>query len=154
MGSEYSEEKLEYIDTSDFKQKWILDPKGYFLIRIDAEKDLIEVGHCHNVNTPDWHQNNKPKKAFSGKTPESIMYAIIDYDLISILDHAAYLGKELQKAHLALKLGLTYQQDSELKINPNCQNKILVERLPPVNTPDGMNAAQELISTKHLLVCT
>ena len=38
-----SEEQLECIDTSDFKQKWILDPKGYFLIRIDSQKDLIEV---------------------------------------------------------------------------------------------------------------
>ena len=45
------------------------------------------------------------------------MYKTIDKGFLSRLDHAAYLGKELQKAYLALKLGLAYQQDSELKID-------------------------------------
>ena len=25
---------------------WVMDPKGYFLIKIDREKNLIRVGYC------------------------------------------------------------------------------------------------------------
>ena len=95
------------IDASDFEQKWIKDPKGYFLIRINKSKKLIEVGHCTN--------NHKMIHIIKGKTPESIMYKIIDLKYVSLLDHAAYLGKELQKAYLAMKNSeFAYCQDSRL----------------------------------------
>ena len=98
---------MKVIDASNFKKKWILDPKGYFLIRINKEKQTIEVGHCK--------KNNQVLTIITGKNPEEIMYKIIDCGFVSSLDHAAYLGKELQKAYFALKFGLEYVQDSELK---------------------------------------
>jgi len=98
---------MKEIDASNFQQKWQLDSEGYFLIRINKENQTIEVGHCL--------QDNKVIIKIIGKTPEEIMYKIIDEKLLSLLDHAAYLGKELQKAHTALKYGFEYIQDSELK---------------------------------------
>ena len=41
---------------------------------------------------------------------EALYKMIIKSDLVSRLDHAAYLGKELIKAELALKLGMSYVQ--------------------------------------------
>ena len=98
---------MDDIDATGFNQNWILDPKGYFLIRINKEAQTIEVGHCI--------ENNQVKTKITGKTPEEIMYKIIHENLISLLDHAAYLGKELQKAHTALKYNINYIQDSELQ---------------------------------------
>ncbi|MDP2925993.1 MAG: DUF4346 domain-containing protein [Nanoarchaeota archaeon] len=98
---------MEEIDANGFKQKWNLDPKGYFLIRINREKKIIEVAHCL--------KNNEIIRIIIGKTPEEIMYKIIDEGHISLLDHAAYLGKELQKAHIALIYDFEYIQDSDIK---------------------------------------
>lgn len=102
-----AEEVKEEIDATGFPQKWKLDPKGYFLIRINRDEQRLEVGHCSN--------DNKLIRVIRGDTPESVMYKIIDLNLIELLDHAAYLGKELQKAYIAMKHGFTYCQDSELK---------------------------------------
>jgi len=86
-------------------QNWKLDKKGYFLIRI--QKGFIEVGHCVN--------DNVPCKLVKGKNVEELIYKIIDLGLISDLEHAAYLGKEVQKAFVCLKLGKNYIQDEVFK---------------------------------------
>ncbi|MBI2145829.1 DUF4346 domain-containing protein [Candidatus Woesearchaeota archaeon] len=103
---EIKEEIKEAIDADGFRQKWVLDPAGYFLIRINPEQQMIEVGHCTN--------EHKLIRIIKGKTPEEIMYKIIDEGWVSLLDHAAYLGKELQKASIALHYNFKYCQDSEL----------------------------------------
>jgi dihydropteroate synthase len=41
------------------------------------------------------------------------MDTILKMELVSRIEHAAYLGQELKKAELALKLGRSYAQDDE-----------------------------------------
>ena len=107
-----SEEVGQKINATGFQQKWILDPKGYFLVRINQEDQILEVGYC----TPD----NKLVGVISGKEPEEIMYKAIELEWLSLLDHAAYLGKELQKAHTAMKNNeFKYVQDSPLERSDN-----------------------------------
>ena len=45
-----------------------------------------------------------------------IIHAFVKRKLISRLDHAAYLGKEIEKALIALKYRLSYVQDEDLEI--------------------------------------
>jgi dihydropteroate synthase len=54
-----------------------------------------------------------------GKNAEDIYRTIIDLGLVSLFDHAAYLGSELQKAQIALVTGKSYLQDMPLfsKVN-------------------------------------
>ena len=111
---EIVEEVQKKIDANGFKQKWVLDPKGYFLIRVNKENQLLEVGHCT--------VENKLIKVFHGSVPEEIMYKVIEENCISLLDHAAYLGKELQKAYFAMKNDLNYVQDSLLEENREEEN--------------------------------
>lgn len=92
----------------DELKDWRMDPKGYFLIRVDREKQRIEVGHCAQLN--------KVSTKITGTTPQEIYFVACERGLLSRLDHAAYLGKELAKAHLALKHGLRYEQDEELDL--------------------------------------
>ncbi len=97
--------KAEYDDDKEF----VLDPKGYFLIRVDHHKKLIEVGFCGKRNVVE-------AKIF-GTTPRDIYNTIAREKLIERPEHYAYLGRELQKAYIALKLGLKYVQDDELDFN-------------------------------------
>jgi len=87
---------------------WSQDPKGYFLIRVDREKKVIELGFCR--------ENNIIDVIIRGEIPQEIYYTAVKKNLISKLEHAAYLGKELEKAYLALKNDLEYVQDEELEI--------------------------------------
>lgn len=88
--------------------KWEQDPKGYFLIKVDKKEKVIRVGFCTN--------DNKMTKEFIGKTAEELYHTILAYDIISVLAHAANLGRELAKAEIALEYDLEYVQDDKLQI--------------------------------------
>lgn len=93
----------------DDAKEFVLDPKGYFLVRLDRDKKLIEVGFCGKRNTVE--------TKIIGKNPREIYMTILREKIIDRPDHAAYLGKELHKAHLALELDLPYVQDDDLDIS-------------------------------------
>lgn len=76
-----------------------------FKIFIDNEKGKINVIY---------HHEKKPKLRFIGKNAEKIYKEILSRKLIKSLEHSAYLGKELEKAEIALKLGRNYIQDEPL----------------------------------------
>jgi ferredoxin len=93
----------EYDDSKEFA----LDPAGYFLIRINKEKKVIEVGFCN--------ERNKLILKVTGKKPIDIYHTIINKEKLPIRkDHCSYLGRELQKAYVALQKNLDYVQDDEL----------------------------------------
>jgi len=94
---------------------WVMDPKGYFLIAIDRETNLLRVGYCIFRKI-----GNKPindmVSVISGKTAIEIVNTLIKCKYISSLQHAADMGIELCKAELALKYKLDYVQDKDLEI--------------------------------------
>lgn len=59
-----------------------------------------------------------------GDDAKSISDTVVENKLISRLDHAAYLGRELKKAEIALKLGKNYVQDSELNFGIYSSNDL------------------------------
>lgn len=81
---------------------WELDPLGPFRIGIlsDTSGGRIIAEHEGAV--------------IVGSTAREIIETIIDLGLISKVDHAGYLGCELQKAEIALHLGRSYSQDDDL----------------------------------------
>ena len=93
-----------YDDNKDF----MLDPNGYFLIRIIPETKEIEVGFCG--------AKNKVEIIVRGKKPIDIYHTISKLKLISRMEHSSYLGRELQKAFIALQKGIKYVQDDELEV--------------------------------------
>ncbi len=90
----------------DRLKDWRMDPKGYFLIRVNHKEKSLEVGYCKKVNTIDI--------IIQGKTAMDVFNTIIREGLVSSLQHAADLGAELQKAEIALHLDIEYVQDSPL----------------------------------------
>jgi len=87
---------------------WKEDPAGFFTIKPFLAEGLIKVRY---------YQNHKLQYLLVGKTPEELYYKITSRGLISRMEHAAYLGKELEKAFLALKYNLKYVQDAPLDLS-------------------------------------
>jgi len=83
---------------------WIQDKPGYFLIRINKTNKTIEVGFCEQLN--------KVKHRIIGKNAKEIGIQIFKMKLIKRIDHAIYLGRQLMKAEMCLKLGFSYVQDA------------------------------------------
>jgi len=94
---------------------WEMDPKGYFLIKIDKENNLIRVGYClfKKLGNNSIHDMIAE---INGITALEIVNTLIDKNYISSLQHAADMGIELNKAELALKYNLNYIQDKDLTI--------------------------------------
>ncbi len=88
---------LSFIEAEEEK-KFVRDPKGDFKIWL-AEGKIV----CSHE-----------KLNIVGKDAKSIFDTILKAGLVSRLDHASYLGRELKKAEIALKLGKNYTQDQEL----------------------------------------
>jgi hypothetical protein len=101
---EITMEKPEEIDATGLERPWRLDPKGYFLIRINEELGKLEAAFCDL-------KENKVRKVIRGDTPIEVYTAILKEELVTMLDHAADIGVELQKAYIALKDGKKYTQD-------------------------------------------
>jgi len=83
------------------------DRKGWFKIAVDRE-----LGEIAAIHYPPGME--EPDVVVRGRDSQMIYQTIIREGLVSKLDHAAYLGKELEKAHIALVLGRSYVQDRSL----------------------------------------
>lgn len=84
-------------------ERLVPDPAGYFVVYPDRARSLLLVEHYTNAGVLD--------ATIEGATPTSIYATIIERNLISRLDHAAYLGRELARAAHALTSGEPYVQD-------------------------------------------
>lgn len=87
-----------------------LDKTGWFLISINRERGEIIAEHYIGYGI-----EAKAHCRIIGKTVEEIVGTITKLGLVSDFYHAAYLGKELQKAEIALKTGKQYEQDKPLE---------------------------------------
>lgn len=84
------------------------DPQGYFVIFVDAANHRLLLEHYGN--------DGALRHRLAGPDAESLSTALVEGELVSRLDHAAYLGRELAKAELGLRYGLTYRQDEPLEL--------------------------------------
>lgn len=80
-----------------------MDKAGYFVILPQPERQIIVVEH--------YAYDNTLQRVIDGKDARSIYWTIIRADWVTQLSHAAYLGKELAKAELSMKMGFKYVQE-------------------------------------------
>ncbi|VAX14574.1 Tetrahydromethanopterin S-methyltransferase subunit A homolog [hydrothermal vent metagenome] len=84
-------------------QRLRLDPAGYFVVYPDQQHKQITLEHYSNKGVLD--------RIFNATDPAALYTTVIDAGLISRLDHAAYLGRELARAEHSLINGEAYVQD-------------------------------------------
>ena len=101
---EITMDKPKEIDSTGIERPWWLDPKGYFLIKVNEDLGKIEAAFCDL-------KENKVRVIIRGDNPVEVYTAILKEDLVSMMDHAFDLGVELEKAYIALKEGKKYTQD-------------------------------------------
>lgn len=82
-----------------------MDRAGYFVIIPQHRREIIVVEH--------YSYDNRLLRVIEGKDARSIYWTIIKNGWVTQLSHAAYLGKELMKAELSIKLGFRYVQDGQ-----------------------------------------
>ena len=128
MAIEDLKRQNEITDKKLSKRDIVLDPYGYFIIKIDQIKKQIIVEHYLNnidskgialdplTNKPiqcDKKNKRQYNKIFEGNTAKEIGILITEKNknLISKYDHALYLGRELQKAEECLLKNNEYIQD-------------------------------------------
>lgn len=106
-----------------------LDPAGYFLIKLDREAGELVAEHYANgideqgqATDPETGEviscrgagPRLPQATYRGRTAKELGIALCEGEgphPLSCLDHALYLGRELQKAEAALESGREYVQD-------------------------------------------
>jgi len=81
------------------------DPAGYVKVTIDRSRGVIAASHF---------RAGRATCVIEGSGAEEVCDELIARGLVSTLSHATYIGRELYKAELALKLGKSYVQDEEL----------------------------------------
>ena len=80
-----------------------MDKAGYFVILPQPDTGNILVEH--------YSYDNTLLRVIEGQDARTIYWTVIENGWVSLLSHAAYLGKELTKAELSLQLGFPYRQD-------------------------------------------
>ena len=120
---------IKLLDDKLSKRKIELDPKGYFIIKIESlTNELILEHYLNNIDqkgraidpesgepigckTKSRHQ---PNNIYRGKSAKQVGIQISEGNSplpISRIDHAIYIGRELQRAEQCLINGEQYIQD-------------------------------------------
>ena len=94
--------KCWHRESQDYKA----DPAGFFVIQVSSQDREIVVEHYSN--------EHELLRVLHGKNALEICSTIIRNGWVTIPGHAAYLGRELGKAELALKRGWLYEQNKGL----------------------------------------
>ncbi len=88
--------------------RFTADPTGLFLIGLGPWGDTIEAEHY----TREGYLDHR----VVGASASAMTSALVAKGLVGDLGHALYVGRELQKAEVALRLHLSYEQDRELEL--------------------------------------
>ena len=122
-------QSIKLLDDKLSKRQIELDPKGYFLIKVEPlTNELILEHYLNNIDQKgraidpetgepigcNSKRTNVPSKIFKGKSAKEVGIQISEghgpYPM-SRLDHAIYIGRELQRAEHCLITGQKYIQD-------------------------------------------
>ncbi len=93
--------------------RMVSDPGGYFVVFVDRVRSRLNVEHYQN--------NGVLTTIIEGRGAAEVYMTAIERGLLTRLDHAAYLGRELARAEHALSSGEPYVQDAAPeRCTPEC----------------------------------
>jgi tetrahydromethanopterin S-methyltransferase subunit A len=85
-------------------QRMVSDPAGYFVVYLDRLRKMLTLEHFRNDGVLD--------VMIEGHTAAELYIPAAEEGLVTRLDHAAYLGRELARAEASLQQGQPYVQDA------------------------------------------
>jgi dihydropteroate synthase len=122
-------DSITSIDQELSKRYIALDPGGYFIIYLDRQAELICAKHYSNIINEQGlavdpttgkvipakgKVERQHEQLYTGRTAKEICVRIVEQTQpcpLTMLDHAAYLGREFMRAEFALVTGTEYIQD-------------------------------------------
>ncbi len=122
-------EPIRLLDDELSKRHIDLDPGGYFIIYLDRDASLICAKHYTNIINeqglavdPETGKvipakgkvNRTAESLYTGHSAKELCVKILEETQpppVTMFDHAAYLGRELMRAQMALTSGEEYVQD-------------------------------------------
>jgi dihydropteroate synthase len=130
MPTTVNPEHLKAVDDELSKRPIALDPGGYYVIYLDPEAGLICAKHYTNIINEQGlavdpatgevitcggkKVERTVEKLYTARTAKELCVKAIEEPQpcpITMLDHAAYLGREFTRAEYALVNGTEYIQD-------------------------------------------
>lgn len=87
-----------------------LDPAGYFVVYVDPVRRMLRLEHYDTGGVLD--------RVVEGPSAAHCYMPAIDAGLVTRLDHAAYLGRELARAEAALARHEAFVQDAAPELAP------------------------------------
>ena len=120
---------INLLDDKLSRRQIELDPKGYFLIKVEPLTNELIIEHYLNNIDPQGRaidpesgeligcktkSSKQPSNIYRGKSAKEVGIQISEGHgpfPISRLDHAIYIGRELQRAEQCLRNGQQYIQD-------------------------------------------
>ena len=100
----FAPERVVSVVTGYLPPRMTSDPAGYFVVYVDQPRRLLSLEHYQNDGVLD--------AVITGRTAAELYVPVVERALVSRLDHAAYLGRELARAERALRNGEPYVQDA------------------------------------------
>jgi thymidylate synthase len=96
-----------YHNTAHGNLRFNTDPRGSFVIEVDQSSHMIRVEHL---------DGQEHIRSYQGRDAVTLLARLIGSEYVSLRAHAGYLGRELQKAELALQYPelFDYVQDRPL----------------------------------------
>ena len=85
-------------------RKMVSDPAGYFVVYVDRNRRRLVMEHYQNGGILD--------VVIEGTAAAEVYIPAVEKGLVTRLDHAAYLGKELARAEHSLRTAEEYVQDA------------------------------------------
>ncbi len=84
--------------------RMVPDPAGYFVVLPDRARQRLVLEHYRNDGVLD--------VVIEGASAAELYWPAVERELVSRLEHAAYLGRELARAEAALRTGEPFVQDA------------------------------------------
>ncbi|MDO8524183.1 MAG: dCTP deaminase [bacterium] len=133
--SPYNGEKIEIIKVEEVEAKgpfdWKEDPNGFFVVSLRPNQRKIVVEHL---------KDGKTIKKVIGDSAQDICYKIGQMQMVGdfeqTVEHAMYLGRELQKAELCLKNQLSYEQDGDIALSEKIPGAPLFKKIVQIAEKD------------------
>lgn len=88
-------------------RRWSQDPRGYVLISLKGGRINVEVFSAQHDKLLELEDSSAAR----------LTHAIGAMDVFVMPSHLMYIGREIQRAEIALQLGLTYVQDKRLLLS-------------------------------------
>ena len=104
LAEPFSRDRLLEPITGYVPERMEPDAAGYFVIYVDRSRRILSLEHYRKDGVLD--------AVIEGQTAAALYTPVIEKGLISRLDHAAYLGRELARAEHAMRSGTPYVQDA------------------------------------------